>query len=69
MLAVFTHVQHGVRDTILVLRGLVSGYYAFALFVFVLAVRLPAWGTAGAFAAAVAAALALQLVVARLTRA
>jgi hypothetical protein len=63
VLAVFTHAQHGVRDTILVLRGLMSGYYAYATFAFVLALWLPSLGTAGAFAAAVAAALALQLVV------
>ncbi|MDQ2648662.1 MAG: hypothetical protein M3Z03_03800, partial [Actinomycetota bacterium] len=68
VLAVFTHAQHGVRDTILVLRGLMSGYYAYALFAFVLAVWLPSLGTGGAFAMAVAASLALQLLVVRASR-
>jgi hypothetical protein len=69
VLAVFTHAQLGVADAVLVMRGLMAGYYAYALFAFVVAVSLVSLGTAGAFAAAVGAALGLQFVVARIARA
>jgi hypothetical protein len=47
------------------LRGLLSGFVAFALFCFTLALALPAIATAGAFALATAVALAAQSVMLR----
>jgi hypothetical protein len=63
VLAAFTHVQSGRRDTQLLLRGFMSGFYAFALFAFVLAVTLPTLGTAGSFGLALLAAVLLQVCV------
>jgi hypothetical protein len=68
VLAAFTHAQMGAVATSLVLRGLLLGYYAYGLFAFVLAVGLEPLATAGGFAAAVAAALALQVPIMELTR-
>jgi hypothetical protein len=62
VLAVFTHAQHGERELRLIMRGLVMGFVAYALFCFVLAVSLEAFGTAGGFLAATLAALATQAV-------
>jgi hypothetical protein len=65
VLATFTHTQRGVDETLRVLRGLLSGFVAFALFCFTLALSLPAIDTAGAFALATAVALAAQSVMLR----
>jgi hypothetical protein len=62
VLAVFTHAQHGERELRLIMRGLVIGFVAYALFCFVLAVALEAFGTAGGFLVATLAALATQAV-------
>lgn len=62
VLAVFTHAQHGERELRLIMRGLVMGFVAYALFCFVLAVSLEAFGTAAGFLVATLAALATQTV-------
>jgi hypothetical protein len=62
VLAVFTHAQHGERELRLIMRGLVIGLVAYALFCFVLAVSLESFGTAGGFLVATLAALATQAV-------
>jgi hypothetical protein len=67
VLAVFTHAQHGERELRLIMRGLVMGFVAYALFCFVLAVSLEALGTAGGFLVATLAALATQAVALTLT--
>jgi hypothetical protein len=65
VLATFTHTQRGVDETLRLLRGLVTGFGAFALFCFVLALALGAMSVAAAFALATAVALAAQGVVLR----
>jgi hypothetical protein len=60
VLAVFTHVQHGSDELVPLLRGLVSGFGAFALFFFTLAVSLPPLGTLASFALATAVAVLTQ---------
>jgi hypothetical protein len=60
VLAVFTHVQRGPDELLHLLRGLISGFGAFALFCFTLAVSLPVLDTTGAFALASGVALLLQ---------
>jgi hypothetical protein len=60
VLAVFTHVQHGSGELLRLLRGLVSGFGAFALFFFTLAVSLPPFGTLASFALATAVAVLTQ---------
>lgn len=62
VLAVFTHAQHGKRELRLIMRGLVMGLVAYALFCFVLAVSLEALGIAEGFLLATLAALAIQAV-------
>ena len=47
MLATFTHAQRGTDELLGLLRGLVSGFGAFALFCFTLAVSLPRLDTGG----------------------
>jgi len=61
VLAVFTHVHGGFAPLAILLRNFLIGFYGFAAFCFVLAIALPAMGTAGAFGLAVAAALAVQM--------
>jgi nitroreductase len=61
VLATFTHAQRGVDELLRLLRGLISGFGAFALFFFTLAVTLHGLGTAAAFALATAVALLTQL--------
>jgi hypothetical protein len=65
VLATFTHTQRGVDETLRMLRGLLSGFVAFALFCFALALALPSIATAGAFALATAVSLAAQSVLLR----
>lgn len=67
VLAVFTHAQHGERELHLIMRGLVTGFVAYALFCFVLAVSLEAFGTAESFLLATLAALATQAVAVTVT--
>jgi hypothetical protein len=60
VLATFTHAQRGTDELLRLLRGLVSGFGAFALFCFALAVSLHRLDTAAAFALATALALLVQ---------
>jgi hypothetical protein len=60
VLAVFTHAQRGPAELLRLLRGMVSGFGAFALFCFTLAVALPALDTLAAFALASGVALLAQ---------
>ncbi len=60
VLATFTHTQRGVDETLRLLRGLVTGFGAFALFCFTLALALPAMSTAAGFALAALVALLAQ---------
>jgi hypothetical protein len=68
VLATFTHAQHGTEQLVRLLRGLVSGFGAFALFCFTLAVSLNRLDTAAAFVLATAVALATQGAVLALAR-
>jgi hypothetical protein len=63
VLATFTHNQHGTDELLRLLRGLVSGFAAFALFCFVLAISLRHVSVAAAFALASALALSTQAAV------
>ena len=67
VLAAFTHVQGGNAAVQQLLRGLVVGFFAFALFCFVLAIALRPDGILVAFAFAAVAALSLQAVVLRVS--
>jgi hypothetical protein len=60
VLATFTHAQRGASEVQRLLRWLLGGYGAFALFCFALAVSLRSLGIAAAFALAAAVALATQ---------
>jgi hypothetical protein len=62
VLATFTHAQRGSDELLRLLRGLMSGFVAFALFCFVLALSLRQLGTASGFALASTAALLTQTV-------
>jgi len=68
VLATFTHAQRGTDDLRRLLRGLLSGFGAFALFCFVLALSLRRVDTAAAFLIATCAALLLQALVLALVR-
>jgi hypothetical protein len=63
VLSVFTHHQAGHDEVQTLLRGFLVGFYGYAVFCFTVAVALPALSIGSAFALAVAAALATQLVV------
>jgi hypothetical protein len=60
VLATFTHAQRGTDELLRLLRGMVSGFVAFALFCFTLAVSLRSLDTAAAFALATSLALLTQ---------
>jgi len=60
VLATFTHGQRGVDEMLRLVRGMVSGFAAFALFFFTLATSLRPLGTAGGFALATSVALLTQ---------
>jgi hypothetical protein len=60
VLATFTHAQRGNDELLRLLRAMVAGFGAFALFCFTLAVTLTSLGVAGAFALATAVALLVQ---------
>jgi hypothetical protein len=69
VLATFTHSQRGPDEAVRLLRGMLTGFVAFALFCFTLAVSLGGATIAAAFALATAAALAAQaLMLARAKR-
>ncbi|MET0962942.1 MAG: hypothetical protein ABWY05_09010 [Noviherbaspirillum sp.] len=60
VLAVFSHNFSGPGYTVLLLRGVVGGLYAFATFCFVITLALPRLGTAYAFPIALLSALTVQ---------
>src|SRR3984885_10250803 len=60
VLATFTHAQRGSDELLRLLRGLVGGFGAFALFCFTLALSLHRLDTAASFGPATALALAMQ---------
>jgi hypothetical protein len=60
VLATFTHSQRGVDEALRLLRGLITGFGAFALFCFTLALSLRALGVTAAFALASGVALLTQ---------
>lgn len=62
VLATFTHTQRGSDELVRLLRGMVSGFGAFALFCFTLNVALPRLDTAASFLLASAVALLTQAV-------
>lgn len=63
VLATFTHAQRGSDELLRLLRGLLGGFGAFALFCFTLALSLHRLDTAAAFALATALALLMQAIV------
>lgn len=63
VLAVFTHTQRGCSEVLRLMRGLLLGYSAYALFCFALAISLQSLGTAAGFALAAAVALLCQTAV------
>jgi hypothetical protein len=60
VLASFTHAQRGAADAVRLLRGMLTGFGAFALFCFTLTLSLPGSGVAAAFVLATVAALIAQ---------
>jgi hypothetical protein len=60
VLATFTHAQRGNDELLRLLRAMVAGFGAFALFCFTLAVTLTSVGIAESFALATAVALLVQ---------
>ncbi len=68
VLATFTHAQRGADELRRLLRGLLSGFGAFALFCFTLAVSLRPLGTAAGFGLATLLALLVQACAIVLTR-
>jgi hypothetical protein len=66
VLAVFTHTQRGVDELRLLLRGLITGLGAFALFFFTLAISLRGAGIATGFLLASTLAVLLQAAVLRM---
>jgi len=60
VLAVFSHRHAGAAFAVTLLRGMVLGYYAFAVFCLVLAAMIASQGIAVGFAAALAAAMLVQ---------
>jgi hypothetical protein len=60
VLATFTHAQLGVEDTHRLLRGFVLGFFAYALFCFVVSVSIRSLGTGAAFALATGLAVLMQ---------
>lgn len=63
VLATFTHTQRGSDETLRLLRGMIAGFGAFALFCFTLAISLRGLGTGLAFVLATAVALSTQGIV------
>jgi hypothetical protein len=63
VLATFTHAQRGNDELLRLLRGLVGGFGAFALFCFTLALSLRRLDTGAAFALATGLAVAMQAAV------
>ena len=68
VLSTFTHTQRGAAETVRLLRGMLTGFVAFALFFLVLTVALGAWDTTTAFLVATGAVLLIQGTVISLAR-
>ncbi|HXB66548.1 MAG TPA: hypothetical protein VNV42_16945 [Solirubrobacteraceae bacterium] len=68
VLATFTHAQRGIDELRRLLRGLLAGFGAFALFCFVLSLALRRVDIAAAFAIATGTALFVQALVLALAR-
>ena len=60
VLAAFTQARLGPREAAHLLHGLSIGFFAYALFCFVVAVTLRPWGTASSFGVGVLVAFAVQ---------
>ena len=60
ILAVFSHHFYGANTARLVLRGLATGIFSFAIFFLVVALLIVPWGIAGAFVLATLAALLMH---------
>jgi hypothetical protein len=60
VLATFTHAQRGAAETVRLLRAMMAGFGAYALFCFTLAITLRELGTAASFALAAGVALTVQ---------
>ena len=60
VLAVFTHAQRGADEFLLLGRGLITGFFAFALFCFTLSVSLRTLDVPGAFLLATGVAVLVQ---------
>ena len=69
VLAAFTHAQQGPEAALRILRGMTAGFFAYALFCFVVAVSVRGAGLALAFVAATAVALAAQAIAIAIARA
>jgi hypothetical protein len=63
VLAAFTHGHAGVAQVITLFRGFLVGFYAYAMFNFVVSLALPDWSIGAAFGAAVVATALVQVVV------
>ncbi len=63
VLATFTHTQRGVDEALRLLRGMITGFGAFAVFCFTLSISLRGLGTAPAFLLASGLALTVQALV------
>jgi hypothetical protein len=61
-LGAFSHVTSGADFAIRLLGGMVSGFYAFAIFCFILAATLPTFGTGLSFLIALACAVIVQAI-------
>jgi hypothetical protein len=62
VLATFTHAQRGADEFLRLARGLIAGFFAFALFCFTLAISLPTLGIADSFALAIGVAILTQAI-------
>lgn len=60
VLAAFTQARLGAREAAHLLHGLAAGFFAYALFCFVVAVALRPWGIAASFGVGVAVAVTVQ---------
>jgi hypothetical protein len=68
VLAAFTLAQHGPAEAVRLLRGMTVGFFAYALFCFVVSVAIVPLGTPATFVLATALALGAQGVAVALTR-
>jgi len=62
VLATFTHAQRGADEFLRLARGLIAGFFAFALFCFTLAISLTTLGISVSFALAIGVAVLTQVI-------